>query len=85
MHKQLENFKEYQQRMSALIGVSRTKRLVNQALILITVGGNDFVNNYFLVSSTARSRQYPLPDYVNLLISHYRKHLQVYKIKVLFA
>ncbi|KAK7374487.1 hypothetical protein VNO80_07917 [Phaseolus coccineus] len=76
MHKQLENFKEYQQRMSALISVSITKRLVNEALILITVGGNDFVNNYFLVNSTARSRQYPLPDYVNLLISHYRKHLQ---------
>ncbi|RDX69491.1 GDSL esterase/lipase, partial [Mucuna pruriens] len=76
MHRQLEYFKEYQQRLSALVGVRRTKRLVNQALTLITVGGNDFVNNYFLVDSTARSRQYPLPDYVNFLISRYRKHLQ---------
>ncbi|KAL2330040.1 hypothetical protein Fmac_017621 [Flemingia macrophylla] len=76
MHRQLEHFKEYQERVSALIGVLRTKRLVNQALVLITVGGNDFVNNYFLVDSTARSRQYPLPDYVNFLISRYRRHLQ---------
>ncbi|XP_020212793.1 GDSL esterase/lipase At5g33370 [Cajanus cajan] len=76
MHRQIENFKEYQGRVGQLIGVSRTKRLVNEALILITVGGNDFVNNYFLVESTARSRQYQLPDYVNFLISRYRKHLQ---------
>ncbi|KAK7295318.1 hypothetical protein RJT34_18224 [Clitoria ternatea] len=76
MHKQLENFKEYQRRVSALIGGSRTKRLVNQALVLITVGGNDFVNNYYLVESTARSRQYQLPDYVNFLISSYQKHLK---------
>ncbi|KAG4922625.1 hypothetical protein JHK82_051599 [Glycine max] len=76
MHKQIDYFKEYQQRLSALIGVSRTKRLVNQALILITVGGNDFVNNYFLVDSTARSRQYSLPDYVKFLINRYSKHLQ---------
>ena len=82
MHKQIDYFKEYQQRLSALIGVSRTKRLVNQALILITVGGNDFVNNYFLVDSTARSRQYSLPDYVKFLINRYSKHLQVYKIKL---
>ncbi|KAK7340483.1 hypothetical protein VNO77_21188 [Canavalia gladiata] len=75
MHRQLEYFKQYQQRVGALIGVSRTKRLVNQALVLITVGGNDFVNNYYLVDNSTRSRQHPLPDYVKYLISRYRKHL----------
>lgn len=77
MNTQLEYFEEYQQRVTALIGASKTKRLVNQALVLITVGGNDFVNNYYLVPSSARSRQYPLPAYVKLLISVYRRHLQV--------
>ena len=74
MHKQLESFKEYQQGMSALIGIWRT--MMNQTLILIIVGGNDFVNNYLLMNSSTRSRQYPLPDYVNFLISRYRRHLQ---------
>ncbi|KAB5512082.1 hypothetical protein DKX38_029110 [Salix brachista] len=75
MHSQLEYFQQYQQRVSALIGAEQAKRLVNQALVLITVGGNDFVNNYYLVPYSARSRQYDLPDYVKFLISEYRKLL----------
>ncbi|KAF7817773.1 GDSL esterase/lipase [Senna tora] len=75
MYRQIEYFEEYQQRVSGLIGAGRTKRLLNGALILITVGGNDFVNNYYLVPCSARSTQYSLPDYVNLLILEYRKLL----------
>ena len=79
MYRQLEYFEEYQRRVSAQIGAARTKALVNQALVLITVGGNDFVNNYYLVPYSARSRQYSLPDYVKFLIVEYRKLLQVIK------
>ncbi|XP_031287081.1 GDSL esterase/lipase LTL1-like [Pistacia vera] len=74
--KQLEYFQQYQQRVSALIGAEQTQRLVNEALVLITLGGNDFVNNYYLVPFSARSRQFSLPDYVVYLISEYRKILQ---------
>ncbi|KAG1362490.1 GDSL esterase/lipase [Cocos nucifera] len=47
MSGQLLYFEQYQQRVSSLIGQAQTKQLVNQALVLITLGGNDFVNNYF--------------------------------------
>ncbi|KAL6346205.1 hypothetical protein AAG906_027955 [Vitis piasezkii] len=57
-------------------GIQFTERLVNQALVLITLGGNDFVNNYYLVPFSARSRQFSLPDYVRYLISEYRKVLR---------
>ncbi|KAI6692795.1 hypothetical protein NL676_020505 [Syzygium grande] len=76
MYRQLQYFEEYQQRVSALVGARRTRLLVNQALVLITVGGNDFVNNYFLVPFSARSRQFAIPDYVKYLIAEYRKHLE---------
>uniref|UniRef100_A0A1J3D3D7 GDSL esterase/lipase n=1 Tax=Noccaea caerulescens TaxID=107243 RepID=A0A1J3D3D7_NOCCA len=75
MYQQLDYFQQYQQRVSRLIGKPQTKRLVSQGVVLITVGGNDFVNNYFLVPYSARSRQYALPDYVRLLISEYKKIL----------
>ncbi|KAJ9179977.1 hypothetical protein P3X46_008286 [Hevea brasiliensis] len=75
MYQQLEYFQQYQQRVQALIRAARTLKLVNKALVLITVGGNDFVNNYYLVPSSARSCQYDLPDYVKFLISEYRKLL----------
>jgi len=74
---QLAYFQQYQERVSGMIGREQTKKLVNQALVLITLGGNDFVNNYFLVPYSARSRQYALPDYVKYLITEYRKILQV--------
>jgi len=73
----LQYFEQYQQRVSALIGEEETVRLVNEALYLMTLGGNDFVNNYFLVPFSARSRQFRLPDYVVYLISEYRKILAV--------
>ncbi|KAL5845718.1 hypothetical protein ACOSQ3_009242 [Xanthoceras sorbifolium] len=75
MFRQLNYFEEYQHRVSAIIGEEQTRQLVNKALVLITVGGNDFVNNYYLVPFSARSRQFALPDYVKYLISEYRKLL----------
>ena len=77
MVRQFEYFQEYQNRVTALIGAQQTKQLVNRALILITVGGNDFVNNYYLVPYSARSLQYSLPDYVKFVISEYKKLLKV--------
>ena len=77
MYRQLEYFQEYQRRVSALVGAAEARRLVNGALVLITCGGNDFVNNYYLVPYSARSRQYRLPDYVKYVISEYKKILRV--------
>ncbi|KAK9692031.1 hypothetical protein RND81_09G236600 [Saponaria officinalis] len=73
---QLEYFQQYQDRVSQLIGEGPTQQLVNRALVLITLGGNDFVNNYYLVPFSARSRQFTLPNYVVYLISEYRKILE---------
>ncbi|EOY10803.1 hypothetical protein QUC31_009817 [Theobroma cacao] len=81
MSGQLEYFKEYKRRLTALVGSKQAHQLVSQALVLITVGGNDFVNNYYLVPYSARSRQYKLPDYVKFLISEYRRLLmRLYKL-----
>lgn len=74
---QFQYFEQYQHRVRQLIGEDETKRLVNQALVLITLGGNDFVNNYYLIPYSARSRQYSLQDYVPYVISEYKKLLKV--------
>ncbi|XP_023738554.1 GDSL esterase/lipase LTL1 [Lactuca sativa] len=72
---QMQYFQQYQERLSDIIGPEQTQALVTQSLTLITLGGNDFVNNYYLVPFSARSRQFALPDYVVYLISEYRKVL----------
>ncbi|XP_073015965.1 GDSL esterase/lipase At5g33370-like [Primulina eburnea] len=76
MYRQLEFFEKYQQRVKSLIGEEESKNLVNKALVLITLGGNDFVNNYFLTPITVRRLQYNLQDFNHLLISDYKKILQ---------
>lgn len=73
--RQLQNFQQYQARVSALIGEEQTERLVNGALVLITLGGNDYVNNYFLTPVSARRLQYNLQDFSVYIISEYRKIL----------
>ncbi|KAE8667512.1 GDSL esterase/lipase [Hibiscus syriacus] len=67
-------FVKYQRRLADLVGNDEAQQIVSEALVFITVGGNDFVN-YFLVPFSARSRQFSLPDYVRYLISEYRKLL----------
>lgn len=74
---QLRYFEEYQQRLVALIGLEQAQELVSKALVLITLGGNDFVNNYFLTPLTLRRIQFNLPDYTTFLVSEYKKILQV--------
>ncbi|KAK7344124.1 hypothetical protein VNO77_13424 [Canavalia gladiata] len=76
IYKQLKLFAHYQQRLSAHIGEEGARIVVNRALVLITLGGNDFVNNYYLVPYSPRSRQFSLPDYVTYLISEYRQILR---------
>ncbi|KAL8517898.1 hypothetical protein ACS0TY_009276 [Phlomoides rotata] len=76
IYQQLDYFEEYKQRVGAIIGKGQTQRLVKQSLVLITLGGNDFVNNYYLVPNSARSQQFPLKKYVPYVISEYKKVLQ---------
>ncbi|EPS65950.1 hypothetical protein M569_08823, partial [Genlisea aurea] len=73
---QLNFFEQYQQRLAVLIGKDAAKKLVRNSLVFITLGGNDFVNNYYLVPFSIRSQQYSIDDYVPLVISEYKKVLK---------
>ncbi|ESW34639.1 hypothetical protein PHAVU_001G168200 [Phaseolus vulgaris] len=75
MFEQFAFFEQYQVRLSAVLGVPRAKNVVNEGLVLITLGGNDFVNNYFLAPITPRSQQFTVPDFSRYLVSQYKKIL----------
>lgn len=81
--KQLEYFEQYKVRLTDVIGPDQTRQVVNKGMILISLGGNDFVNNYYLIPFSARSREYSLPDYVRYLVSEYRKVLSVILVLLL--
>ncbi|KAL6839353.1 hypothetical protein ACP4OV_030850 [Aristida adscensionis] len=75
MDQQLACFAEYQGKLQALVGAARARQVVRRALVLINLGANDFVNNYYFVPFSPRSLQFALPDYVRYLISEYKKIL----------
>ena len=74
--KQLSYFEQYQRRLTKLVGEEQARRLVGGSLVLITLGGNDFVNNYYLVPYSARSREFSLPDYMKYILSEYKQILK---------
>jgi hypothetical protein len=82
---QLDNFEDYQRRLAGFIGEDAARQRVNQALVLITLGGNDFVNNYYLVPFSARSQQFEIHDYVPFIISEYKKVLAVNSQNILIS
>lgn len=77
MFQQFSFFEEYQQRLSALVGADEAQNIVNGALYLMTLGGNDFVNNYFFLPVTPRSHEFTVPQFSQLLISEYQNILMV--------
>ncbi|XP_051191737.1 GDSL esterase/lipase At5g33370 [Lolium perenne] len=74
--KQLTYFQQYQHRLAKLIGPDQAARVVAGALTLITLGGNDFVNNYYLIPYSVRSREFSLPDYIKYILSEYKQVLR---------
>nr|XP_043615655.1 GDSL esterase/lipase LTL1-like [Erigeron canadensis] len=76
MPAQLQLFEEYQKKLSLVTDEKQAKQLVNQALILVSLGGNDFINNYWRNPFMIKSLLTAVPDYVTNLISEYRKILE---------
>ncbi|KAK7336947.1 hypothetical protein VNO77_17501 [Canavalia gladiata] len=75
MFEQFELFEQYQERLGGVIGAEEAQRVVNGALVLMTLGGNDFVNNYFLTPITPRSNQFTISQFSRYIISEYRNIL----------
>ena len=77
MPQQFQYFQQYQDKVAGIIGRPATNRLVAQGLVTIALGGNDYVNNYYLVPVSLRSLQYSLSSYSSYIIKEYKKYLAV--------
>ncbi|KAG6550229.1 hypothetical protein Mapa_008189 [Marchantia paleacea] len=69
---QLKYFQNVKAELVSLLGPAATDDLVATAIHSITIGGNDFINNYVVLGSQ-RARQYPdYNDYSDLLIETFK-------------
>lgn len=76
--KQVENFRDYRRKLSNLIGAKNATRIISKGLFLISMGTNDFVNNYY-TNSILRER-YNVTQFQNLLLRSLSKFIKdIYK------
>lgn len=45
--KELEYFQDYQNKLRAYVGEAKAKEIVNEALYIVSLGTNDFLENYY--------------------------------------
>ncbi|CDP05713.1 unnamed protein product [Coffea canephora] len=63
--KELEYYKEYQKRLKAYLSEQKANYTISEALYIISIGTNDFLENYYALSD--RRSQYTIDQYQNFL------------------
>ncbi|CAD6251589.1 unnamed protein product [Miscanthus lutarioriparius] len=73
--KEVEYYEEYQRRLRARVGASRAAAIVRGALHVVSIGTNDFLENYFLPLAMGRSAQFTVPEFEDFLVAGARQFL----------
>ncbi|KAK6160975.1 hypothetical protein DH2020_004356 [Rehmannia glutinosa] len=75
---QMDNFANTRQEIMTRIGDAAAKKLLKNALFSVTIGSNDFINNYLTPCVSKVEQQLVSPEsFVGAMISRYRIQLMV--------
>ena len=78
MDAQIDNFANTRQDIISSIGLSSALELFRKALFSVTMGSNDFINNYLTPVLSVPEQKLVSPDqFVGAMISRYRFQLTV--------
>lgn len=64
--KQVEYFKDYQSKLRAYLGQGKANLVISEALYLVSVGTNDFLENYYVLPD--RKSQLTVQEYEDFLL-----------------
>ncbi|XP_017974736.1 PREDICTED: GDSL esterase/lipase At2g04570 [Theobroma cacao] len=64
--KELEYYKEYQQKLRAYVGKKKANQILSEALYLMSLGTNDFLENYYIFPT--RKSQFSVRQYQDFLL-----------------
>lgn len=77
--KEVEYYKEYQKKLRAYLGDKKANEIISNALYLISIGTNDFVENYYALPE--RQSQFTVQQYGDFLIGIAENFLrQIYSL-----
>ncbi|KAI7734008.1 hypothetical protein M8C21_017909 [Ambrosia artemisiifolia] len=74
LSKQLEYFRECKARLGRVVGKKRSREIVTNAVFLLSMGTNDFLQNYYV--EPTRSKQFTIDKYQDFLISAMTKYIK---------
>lgn len=63
---EMEYYKEYQVNLRGYLGKEKATEILGEALYLISIGTNDFMENYYIFPS--RSKEYSVEEYRDFLL-----------------
>ena len=69
--------------MTKLVGPAEAQKTIEDALVVISAGTNDFIMNYYFYEN--RSTEFTLPQYEDYLISLMSEHVKVGLLSPLLA
>ncbi|KAG4945648.1 hypothetical protein AAZX31_15G076600 [Glycine max] len=72
--KQIEYFAHYKIHLKNAVGEERAELITRNALYIISMGTNDFLQNYFL--EPTRPKQFSLLEFENFLLSRFSKDVE---------
>ncbi|PRQ52645.1 putative triacylglycerol lipase [Rosa chinensis] len=64
--KEVEYYKEYQSKLRAYVGHHKARKILTEALYLISLGTNDFLENYYTIPR--RQAQFTVQQYQDFLV-----------------
>ncbi|XVE59489.1 hypothetical protein DITRI_Ditri05aG0049900 [Diplodiscus trichospermus] len=74
LSKQLENYKEYQEKLVAIAGKSNASSIISGGIYLISSGSSDFLQNYYI--NPLLYKAYTPDQFSDILIDSYAKFIQ---------
>jgi phospholipase/lecithinase/hemolysin len=72
--KEVEYFKEYKRRLRRHAGRAAARRIVSDALYVVSIGTNDFLENYFLLV-TGRFAEFTAAEFEDFLVAEAERFL----------
>ncbi|KAL3636984.1 hypothetical protein CASFOL_019283 [Castilleja foliolosa] len=77
--KELDYYKEYQRRLNDYLGNQKAQEVLSDAVYIISVGTNDFLENYYLLPQ--RSLEFSIEEYQRFLAGIARNFImQIYEL-----
>jgi phospholipase/lecithinase/hemolysin len=74
MWKELEYYKDYQNKLRAYLGKEKANEIFSEALYLMSLGTNDFLENYYIFPT--RQSQFTIKQYQDFLVGLSEKFIR---------